>query len=126
MKVRLGHVTNSSSSSFVIGKKTEEWTVELVYKKIRELYLEYIEKIQAIGNLAKEKDLGFELPLVRAFCNEHGVRIRCFANVAQSRWEGTPIFKKFFIRPEDVDIYEDYVETDKITRIYTKELIKNL
>ena len=23
-------------------------------------------------------------------------------------------------------IYEDYVETDKVTRIYTKELIKNL
>ena len=23
-------------------------------------------------------------------------------------------------------IYEDYVETDKLTRIYTKELIKNL
>ena len=34
-----------------------------------------------------------------------------FPNVAQSSWEGTAALKKFFIRPEDVDAYEPYIDT---------------
>ena len=49
MKVRLGFVTNSSSSSFIIGKKDEEHvTIESVYQKIKSYYLEYLEKIRAV------------------------------------------------------------------------------
>ena len=85
-----------------------------------------------ISDVYITEDLGFELPFVRNFLSPYGIRIRCFANVAQSQWEETPIFKKFFIRPEDVDVYEDYIDVlefyyeridqqNVLYRVYSKE-----
>lgn len=49
MKFRSSFVTNSSSSSFIIGKKDEEnVTIESVYQKIKSYYLEYLEKVRAV------------------------------------------------------------------------------
>lgn len=53
--------------------------------------------------------LGFDLPNVKKACA--GVKIRVYANVAQAAWNGLPAIKKFFIRPEDVQIYEQYVDS---------------
>ena len=55
--------------------------------------------------------LGFELDKVSKVCKARGVQVRCYANIAQSNgWTGGDGFKKFFIRPEDVDIYGEYVD----------------
>lgn len=63
-----------------------------------------------ISDIYITEDLGFELPFVKSFLEPYGIRIRCFANVCQSQWEGTQPFKTFFIRPEDVDTYEPYID----------------
>lgn len=42
MKIRNGFITNSSSSSFIIGKTNDDTvTIDSVYQKIRELYKQY-------------------------------------------------------------------------------------
>lgn len=49
MKKRLGHVTNSSSSSFIIGKAGDNTiTVEFAYSLIRDLYLDMINSKQKL------------------------------------------------------------------------------
>lgn len=58
-----------------------------------------------IGN-----NLGFELDKVAEVAHQNNVQIRVFPNVAQSSWKETSGLKKFFIRPEDVTFYSDYVD----------------
>lgn len=54
--------------------------------------------------------LGFELDKVAEILHGRNIRIRVFANVAQSSWKWMPALKKFFIRPEDISVYESYVD----------------
>lgn len=56
------------------------------------------------------EDLGFEIKTVAEILHGFGIEVRCFPNVAQSSWRATPALKKFFIRPEDIPIYEKYVD----------------
>ena len=55
--------------------------------------------------------LGFELDKVSAIAKANNVKIRCYANITQSwgaNWGDG--FKGFYIRPEDVDFYDQYVD----------------
>lgn len=55
MKRRSDFVTNSSSSSFILGTKDDDTvTKDSVYSIIRNLYLEYIEKRNQIIQYIKE------------------------------------------------------------------------
>lgn len=56
------------------------------------------------------EELGFCLAKIAEKAKENNVQIRCYPNVAQSAWNDTPAIKKFFIRPEDVDVYAEYVD----------------
>ena len=60
-------------------------------------------------------ELGFDLKNVKKYCSTFGVNVRAFPNVAQYGGFGIkkeiPDIMKFFIRPEDVDVYENYIDT---------------
>lgn len=55
-------------------------------------------------------ELGFELDKVASIAHQYNTQIRVFPNVAQSKWAKTPDIKKFFIRPDDISLYEPYVD----------------
>lgn len=56
-------------------------------------------------------DLGFELDEVSKYLHERNIKIRAFPNVCQSAWTYDMEFlRSFFIRPEDVDIYDKYID----------------
>lgn len=56
-------------------------------------------------------ELGFSIEKVSKICKNRKIEIRVYPNVAQSMCPKDPEnFKKFFIRPEDVNLYEQYVD----------------
>lgn len=68
--------------------------------------------------------LGFELEKISNYLHKNNIQIRVFPNVAQSQWKNLPALKKFFIRPEDLEFYTQYIdvieffEADKKLDIY--------
>ena len=57
------------------------------------------------------EELCFDLARVTRVCMQYGVQIRTFPNVAQASVRSGPALKKFFIRPEDVEEYSEYIDT---------------
>lgn len=57
------------------------------------------------------EELGFDLKNISAYIHEQGISVRVFPNVAQSQWKNLPALKKFFIRPEDLDSYNNLIDT---------------
>ena len=78
-------------------------------------------------------ELGFDLKDVSKVCKEYNTQIRVFPNVAQlsSRVGNLNKLKSFFIRPDDIEYYEPYVDVcdffgpldrqSVLYEIYTKE-----
>ena len=42
---------------------------------------------------------------------QHNKKLRAFCNVCQSSWDKTPSIKTFFVRPEDLFLYNDIIDT---------------
>lgn len=57
------------------------------------------------------EDICFDLRRARAVCDRYKVQIRAFPNVGQCSVKSGPALKKFFIRPEDIEEYSDYIDT---------------
>ena len=56
------------------------------------------------------EELGFFLPKVSKILHDNGIRVRVFPNICQSSFSETPSLKTFFIRPEDIFFYAQYVD----------------
>ena len=55
--------------------------------------------------------LGFELDKISEIAKRNNVKVRCYANITQSwgtKWGDG--FKGFYIRPEDIDFYSQYID----------------
>lgn len=56
------------------------------------------------------EDLCFDLRELSKYAHSKNVQIRTYPNVAQSAWKNIDWYKKFFIRPEGVPAYEQYID----------------
>ena len=56
------------------------------------------------------EDLGFQLAEIAPITEKAEVNVRVFANVCQTPWARGDRMKSFFIRPEDVDTYSQWVD----------------
>lgn len=73
-----------------------------------EIY-EFIER--GVSDIYVTNTLGFNLPAVHHVAVENGIKIRCFADISQYNWDDQEGFKGFYIRPEDIDLYSEYIDT---------------
>jgi len=65
------------------------------------------------------EDLGFALKELQFYRKKYNVKFRVFPDIAQypkGMSKYVPAILKFFIRPEDTDLYEEYVDTFEIFR----------
>lgn len=74
----------------------------------------YAYSLLGVSDVYVTEELCFNLKDVRAFCEPRRIKVRVFPNVAQVSGKNTsntiPDIQKFFIRPEDIPVYEDYVD----------------
>ena len=56
------------------------------------------------------ENLAFEIDKVHDITKGFNTQVRVYPNIAQSKWSDSPAIKKFFIRPEDLDLYKEYVD----------------
>lgn len=85
-------------NNYIFSDMVDEWEdlQELLNYGVSEVY---------ITNM-----LGFDLERVKRECDKRQVKLRAVANFAQCRNDAvTPAIKRFFIRPEDIEYYNDYL-----------------
>lgn len=57
------------------------------------------------------EELAFSAKLLSNSAKKNHKSLRTFCNVCQSSWDATPSIKTFFVRPEDVDLYDGIIDT---------------
>lgn len=87
---------------------------------------------QGVSDVYIGNEFGFNMKKISTICKEANVNIRVYANVAQTNCPSVgDTMTQFFIRPEDIKFYEDYVDVveffgpldrqDVLYDIYTNE-----
>ena len=63
-----------------------------------------ITDIRIGGNLA------FLLEFTKEITEKYHIKIRCICNFCEQKWQVIPSIKNFFIRPEDIPLYANYID----------------
>lgn len=63
-----------------------------------------------ISDIILGEEICFEIDKAAAVAHSKNILVHVYPNVAQSAINQTPAHKKFFIRPEDIPIYEPFVD----------------
>ena len=64
-----------------------------------------------ITDLFISDSLAFDLNAISFNAKKKNIKIRCYCNTCESSWKDTPSIKTFFIRPEDLHLYQKYIDT---------------
>lgn len=79
---------------------------------------------QNVSDVYITDELAFELDKVAEIAHKNNIKVRIYPNIAQSKWDKLPDILKFFVRPEDIEMYKPYVDVcefygDKVQQIDT-------
>ena len=88
-------------------------SIPFFYDKIAETWDELVSLAYAgVSDIYIGSELGFEMKDVAAVCHAKDIKVRIYPNVAQTSapFKNTSNITSFFVRPEDLQMYEKYVD----------------
>ena len=62
-------------------------------------------------------NLGFMMRIASDFTKKKGIRLRCFCNYCEKKWDSIDTIKNFFIRPEDIPYYAQFIDTFELVDV---------
>ena len=65
---------------------------------------------EGVSDIYIGEDLCFELDKIKKVAEEYGIKIRTFACINQTKIKKDNFIKGFFVRPEDVNFLEQYID----------------
>ena len=91
----------------------------MVKRRLPHYYNEYISSWDRfvgflslnVSDIFITEELAFEIKNVSNLAKKHHKSLRAFCNICQSSWSDSLSLKTFFIRPEDLDLYTNYIDT---------------
>ena len=89
---------NKPNFKFFFDTQVSDWDIFIGLLKIQ------VTDIYIVENLA------FEIDKIHAVATQYNTQVRVYPNIAQSKWNDSSAIKKFFIRPEDINAYEEYID----------------
>lgn len=102
-----------SISAFLRG-----YAEELKQESIKFMFSDYVrgwDQLQdyldaGVCSVCVVEEICFSIKAIADVVHSYGATVRVFPNIAQSQSRSIPDVKKFFIRPEDTEKYEPYVD----------------
>lgn len=77
----------------------------------------YMQAAAGVSDIYITESLGFNMKALKRIKDKFKVKYRVFPNIAQSSSDpdkAIPAMQKFFIRPEDTELYEEYIDVFEI------------
>lgn len=63
-----------------------------------------------VSDIYVVEDMCFQLTKAGAVAHANSISLRTFANICQTSWDGIDLIKSFFMRPEDAQIYNAFID----------------
>ena len=115
-----------------------DWINEEVMKQLKKMNIPYFLSIPAydrdslismmnmgVSEIIICGTLGFDFKRVSEYTKEKGIKLRAIPDICQASWyvnDDFPSYQLFFIRPEDVPVYEEYIDTLSFSHDTQEEL----
>lgn len=94
-------------------KRMQEGKLSFYFSNIIDTFDDLLGAIYlGVSDVFIGRDLGFELDKVTAVIKNQNspIQVRCYANICQTFYSYDNGLKTFFIRPEDVNFYSNYID----------------
>lgn len=81
----------------------------------------------SVTDIYVTEDLCFSMDIIKQKAQEKNKRLRTFCDICQTSWPETNSLRTFFIRPEDINLYNKYIDViEFFNAVYNKDSLNVL